>query len=184
MSITEPSRIGIALTLLASRIARRRRYEGFVEGIGLHGNEMVLDFGAGWGDISYFIAARLNKGGRVTALDVSKEWQEVARKRLRMFQNIDYVNADVRSDGLTDASYDVIVINYVLHDIPKNERATTVKELAKKLKPAGFIELREPIGKHHGIQPVEVASLMEGAHLKESAHVVNRKEIRARYFKT
>ncbi len=75
MSITEPNRAEIAFTLLASRFNSGSRYLGFVESIGLKGDEKVLDFGAGWGENTRYIAQRLKGDGSVTALDVSKQWQ-------------------------------------------------------------------------------------------------------------
>jgi ubiquinone/menaquinone biosynthesis C-methylase UbiE len=60
MSITKPSRGQVALVLLASKIGRRMNYRKFVEEIGLRGGENVLDFGAGWGDNTYFIAKKLS----------------------------------------------------------------------------------------------------------------------------
>jgi len=78
MSITKPSKIEIGFVLLASRLSRRSGYQKFINEIGLKGGENVLDFGAGWGDSSYYIAKSLNEKGRVTALDVSEDgrkWQ-------------------------------------------------------------------------------------------------------------
>jgi cyclopropane fatty-acyl-phospholipid synthase-like methyltransferase len=66
MSITQPSKIEVAFVLFASRIARRFRYRKFIEEIDLKGGEEVLDFGAGWGDNTYYIARSLNGKGRVT----------------------------------------------------------------------------------------------------------------------
>ena len=183
MSITEPSRAEIALVLFASRLTRRSRYQRFVEGIGLKGNETVLDFGAGWGENTRRIAQRLNKGGEVTALDVSRQWQDVAKKRLRKYRNVTFVNEDVRSAGLNDGSFDVIVVSNVLHDIPKTERSAIVKELTKKLKQNGFIQLRERTGPGHGMPSEEITSLMSSNKLKESSPEHSRNVFQARYSK-
>ena len=181
MSITQPSRAEVAFVLLASRITRRSRYQRFIEGIGLKGEENVLDFGAGWGDNTYYIAKSLNGKGRVTALDVSEEWQTVAKKRLKEFHNIDFIRSDIRSSPLPNGSFDVIVVSYVLHDIPAKERAEIVKSLARKLKTTGFIQLREPTKERHGMPVEEIRSLMKKAGLKESASTVSKKEFKARY---
>lgn len=143
----------------------------------------MLDFGAGWGENTRYLALRLNKGGKVIALDISPQWQKVAKRRLKEHSNVDFLNADVRSAGLPDASFDVVLINYVLHDIPRKERAAIVEELAKKLKPDGFIQLREPIGKRHGMPVAEIRSLMYANRLKESLAKSERKEFQARYGK-
>jgi ubiquinone/menaquinone biosynthesis C-methylase UbiE len=183
MSITKPGRVEIAFVLLASRLTRRTRYQKFIEQIGLKGGENVLDFGAGWGDNTFYIAKSLTGNGRVTALDVSEEWQVVAKKRLKNFHNIDFVQSDIRSSSLPNGSFDVIVVSYVLHDIPIKERAKIVKNLAGKLKPTGFIQLREPTKERHGMPVDEIRSLMVKAGLKESNATLGKKEFKARYSK-
>ena len=183
MSITEPSKIEIAFVLLASRLTRRSRYQEFIDEIGLKGGEHVLDFGAGWGDNTYYIAKSLNEQGKVTALDVSKQWQAVAKKRLKEFHNIDFINSDIRSSSLPNGSFDVIVVSYVLHDIPAKERKEIVKSLASKLKPTGFIHLREPTKERHGMPVDEIRSLMKKAGLKESSPIKGMKEFEARFTK-
>ncbi|MGD0818676.1 MAG: class I SAM-dependent methyltransferase [Methanomassiliicoccales archaeon] len=156
-------------------------YRKFVEEIGLRGGENVLDFGAGWGDNTYFIAKKLSLGGRVTALDVSEEWQAVAKRRLKDFQNIDFIRSDIRSSSLRDGSFDVIVVSYVLHDIPEEERSEIVKSMVNKLKPDGFVQLREPTRKRHGMPVDDIRSLMKTAGMKESFSTVGKKEFKARY---
>jgi ubiquinone/menaquinone biosynthesis C-methylase UbiE len=181
MSITKPGRVEIAFVLTSSRLTRRTRYQKFIEDIGLKGSENVLDFGAGWGDNTYYIAKSLSGNGRVTALDVSEEWQKVAKKRLKEFHNIDFVNSDIKSSPLPNGSFDVIVVSYVLHDIPAKERAEVVKTLASKLKPNGFIHLREPTKERHGMPVDEIRSLMKKGGLKESSPIKCKKEFEARF---
>ena len=181
MTITKPSKIEIGFVLLASRLTRKSRYQKFINEIGLKGGENVLDFGAGWGDNTHYIAKSLTGNGRVTALDVSEEWQKVAKKRLKKFHNIDFVNSDIRSSPLPNGYFDLIVISYVLHDIPSKERAGIVNSLAEKLKPTGFIQLREPIKESHGMPVDEIRSLMKKAGLKESNMTVGKKEFIGRY---
>ena len=181
MDITKPSKGQVAFILLASRIGRRFMYRKFVEEIGLEGGEDVLDFGAGWGDNTFYIARKLFKGGRVTALDVSEQWQKVARRRLKGFKNVDFVRSDVRSSPLKDGSFDVIVVSYVLHDIPVKERKGILDDLVRKLKPDGFIQLREPTRKQHGMPINEIRNLMNQAGMMESSSTVGRNQFKARY---
>ncbi|HEY3420800.1 MAG TPA: class I SAM-dependent methyltransferase [Methanomassiliicoccales archaeon] len=181
MSITSPTKFQISIILFFSRIGRRFIYPRFVEEMGLKGGENVLDFGSGWGDNEYYIAPKLNTGGRVTAMDVSEEWQEVAKNRLRMFHNVDFMLSDVRTSSLKDGSFDVIVVSYVLHDIPQEERAEIVTNLVRKMRPDGFLQLREPTGKHHGMPVDEIRSLMRKAGMRETFSKFKRKEFRARY---
>jgi ubiquinone/menaquinone biosynthesis C-methylase UbiE len=184
MSITNPSKTEISFTLVISRLSRRILYHGFVAGMGLKGDERVLDFGAGWGDNSYYIAERLGKGGRVTLLDVSSAWQDVARKRLRKFSNVDFVNSDIFSSGLPDESFDIIVASYVIHDIDPRDRQAVLQELARKLKHGGSIWLREPTKKLHGMKIEEIKELMNRATMQEISPIVSRTQYRARFYKS
>ena len=184
MSITNPGKTEIACTLLVSRLFRRVLYHGFVAEMGLKGDEKVLDFGAGWGDNSYYIAEQLGKGGKVTLLDVSSAWQDVARKRLRRYTNVDFVNADIFSSGLPEESFDIIVVSYVIHDIDPKERQAVVQELAKKLKHGGSIWLREPTRKVHGMRVEEIKELMNRANMQEMSPITGRIQYRARFYKS
>ncbi len=183
MSITNPSKIEIAFTLLASRLFRRVLYHGFVVAMGIKGDEKVLDFGAGWGDNSYYIARQLGSAGRVTLLDISAAWQAVARKRLRKFGNVDFVNSDIFSSGLPDESFDIIVVSYVIHDIDPSKRQAVVQELARKLKRGGSIWLREPTRKLHGMPTKEIKDLMNTANLQELSPTAGRIQYSARFHK-
>jgi ubiquinone/menaquinone biosynthesis C-methylase UbiE len=180
-AFVNPTRTQIALVLLLSNLTRRLRYHRFINDINLKGDELVLDFGSGWGDNTRYISDALDKGGRVIALDISSKWQDIIRKRLRGRKNIEYVNSDVRTAGLPDSSFDVIVIHYVLHEVPIEDRQPTVKELASKLKPGGFIHMREPTKKGHGMPIEEVRSLMSEVDLKESLKAEKKANFQVRY---
>jgi ubiquinone/menaquinone biosynthesis C-methylase UbiE len=103
------------------------------------------------GDNSFYIAQQLKQDGKVISLDVSTKWQRVARNRLGKLTNVGFINMDLASSGLPDESFDVIVINYVLHDTDPSERQGIVQEWARKLKSSGFIQLKDPTKKLHGI---------------------------------
>ncbi len=171
------------MVLLTSSLTRRLRYHRFIDDIGLKGDELVLDFGSGWGDNTRYISDALDNGGRVLALDVSSKWQEVIRKRLKHRKNIEFINSELWKADLPDSSFDVIVIHYVLHEIPLEERLPTVKELATKLKPGGFFHLKEPTKAGHGMPIEEASSMMSEVGLIESHKVIKRGSFQVRYTK-
>ena len=171
------------MALLSSRIIRRFKYRPFIDVLKLNGNERVLDFGSGWGDNTLYLSDALDKGGKVTALDVSSEWQKVLKDRLNGRKNVRCVKADVRNAGLADSSFDVIVVHYVMHDISEMDRMPITSELAKKLKPGGFIHLKEPTGRGHGMPISEIRSLMNGNNLIESRAIERRGSFQADYTK-
>ena len=183
MSITEPGKMEIALILFQSKLVSKSRYRVFVERMDLSGSEKVLDFGAGWGENTRYLAMRLDKGGEVTALDISVKWQEVARRRLSAFTNVTYVNSDIRSSGLPKDRFDVIVISNVLHDIPKSERAEVTRELVNRLVSGGSIYLRERTGRNHGMPIEEIRLLMKECGMEESFSKAGRNTFLATYRK-
>jgi hypothetical protein len=76
------------------------------------------------------------------------------------------------------------VIHYVLHEVPVEDRPSTVKELGSKVKPGGFIHLREPTKNGgHGMPIEEVGSLMDDAGLTESLKVEKKGNFQIRYTK-
>lgn len=183
VSITDPTDFEIAAALLFSRLVRRLKYKPFVKRIGLHGNEEVLDFGAGWGDVAFFISPILKEKGHVTLLDISLGWQKVAKKRLRRFFNLSFKNADIFSAGIEDGSLDVIVLHFVLHDVNQPERRAIVTELAEKLKPEGYIYLGEPTTKSHGMSAGEIQNLMQAAGLSMDSQIVSRRYFEGKFTK-
>ena len=105
----------------------------------------------------------------------------MAKRRLSKFRNVDFVLSDISTSSLPDGSFDVIVVSYVLHDIPKKERSEIVCSLAKKVKPSGRIHLREPTKASHGMPVEEIRMLMNNAGMKESHATVGKGEFTARY---
>ena len=79
---SEPNRLQVFFAvLLGARLSGP--YKRYVDSFGLAGNEMVLDYGSGWGRISQHIVERLSQGGHLTCVDVSKVWMGALQKRLK-----------------------------------------------------------------------------------------------------
>ncbi len=140
-------------------------YKEYVDRLGLQGNERVLDFGSGSGNPARFIAPLLTDGGRLTCVDVSKTWMDVARKRLRRYSNVEFKLGDIAALDLPDAGYDVVFVHFVLHDIAAAGRSRIVQHLARKLKRGGKVFVREPM---RLIAPDAIRRLMRQSGLEES----------------
>lgn len=67
-------------------------YKNYIRTLNLKGNERVLDFGSGSGAGSKHLAKILQKsGGHITCIDISKYWTEKAKKRMKYYDNVDFL---------------------------------------------------------------------------------------------
>lgn len=124
----------------------------------------MLDFGSGSGVCSRHIAACLKRGGgRLDCVDISRGWMNVIRKTLRRYENVDYHLGHISQLNLSESTFDLVVIHFVLHDIPAPGRPGVVHALARVIKPAGRLVLREPQGE--GLALDEVLRLTADAGL-------------------
>lgn len=180
MSSYEPSAVDVILTDLLGPVLGRPFYARIVSRLGLRGTEEVLEFGSGPGILSKMMADRLSNG-RLTLVDVSSRWLRVARRRLRGRSNVRFLEGDVYSLDLPSRSFDMVVLNYVLHDIPEAERDDVVETLAKVVRPGGRLFIQEPIGQRHGMPASEARGLLEGAGLKELSFQEERRRFRGLY---
>jgi ubiquinone/menaquinone biosynthesis C-methylase UbiE len=162
MVITEPGRLEVLVNGWLMSAVGRFWYWGFINSMGLRGDERIIDYGSGTG-IGAWCAAQVLKNGHVTCVDVSKAWLDAARRRLGGFDNVDFRLGDICTLGLPGGAYDGIIVSFVLHDIDREDRPTKVKCLADRLKAGGKIFLKEPLGANHGMPAREVDVLMRGA---------------------
>lgn len=98
----------------------------------------VLDAGCGQGDLTLHL---LRRGAYVTALDLSPAMIDIVRRRTEgALHPPTLIAAPVEQSELPDASFDLIVGNYVLHHL---ELEAGGRELARLLRPGGraiFVE--------------------------------------------
>jgi ubiquinone/menaquinone biosynthesis C-methylase UbiE len=169
MSFEQPNAMETVLDAVLSNGLANGVYSHFVNGMGLRGDEAVLDLGCGSGAGTRHIAERLDlAGGRLTCVDSSPAWIEVARKRLARYRRIEFVVADAATVELPPSAFDVAVIHLVLRDIPPARRPMVTRRVAESLKPGGRVFLREPVGAAgHGLTPDDLRRDMESAGLRE-----------------
>ena len=178
-STYEPPTLEIWLTLGLGLTVLSPTYRSFARSLGLHGDERVLDFGSGSGICSRHIAARLRRGGQLDCVDISRGWMRVIRRTLRRYAQVGYHLGRITTLDLPEAAYDLVVIHFVLHDIPAAERPDVVAALARRLKPGGRLVLREPQG--HGLTLDELDRIMTAAGLRTTAIVAHRAPTMAVY---
>jgi ubiquinone/menaquinone biosynthesis C-methylase UbiE len=159
-------------------------YGRYVDQMGLRGDERVLDYGSGSGAAARHLAKRLEEGGgRLTCMDVSVRWQAAVRKVLRRRSNVDFLCGDVRDLGLPAASFDVVLVHWMLHDVPPWDRPSIVAELAQLLRPGGRLYSREPTGDKHGLPAALVREAFASAGLTETHATEGKAPVLGRYYR-
>lgn len=161
--VYEPPPLEIKLTLVLGLTILSPYYHRFAKGLGLKGHETVMDFGSGSGVCSRHIAARLRNGGNLVCVDISKGWNTVIKNTLKLYNNVDFFLGSINRLDRQESSFDLIVIHFVLHDIPSSDRAGVLTDLARLLKSDGSIIIREP--QKHGLTNDEMEPMAANAQL-------------------
>ncbi len=162
----------------------RPLYGRYIDEMGLRGDEWVLDYGSGSGAAARHLAKRLEAGGgRLACVDVSERWQAAIRKDLRSHSNVEYRRGDVRTMGLPEASFDVVLVHWMLHDVPPWDRPSILAELARVLRPGGRLFTREPTSAKHGMPAAEVRKLLTAAGLVETQGEEGRIRLIGAYYR-
>jgi demethylmenaquinone methyltransferase/2-methoxy-6-polyprenyl-1,4-benzoquinol methylase len=115
---------------------------GLVEAVGPKPGMRVLDVATGTGLVAFALARR---GCSVTALDQSEAMLDGARERLsrrpELAGTIAFVQGQAERLAFADASFDALTFTYLLRYV--DDRAATMRELARVVKPRGPIAMVE-----------------------------------------
>ena len=146
MTIYNPSRSEIAYTNF-THFVLRSYYKRFVKSLELQPNDKVIDFGSGTGFLAKQISKKLvGQDSWISCVEISEKWNNIARKKLRRFTNVDFYCGMMYELDMKENYYDKIVIHWVLHDVKKEHREKIVKSMSRCLKKGGLIVLRDPVG--------------------------------------
>ncbi len=181
---TNPSRLTRAAYRLLYDPLRAGYLRRFVASLGLTGSERVLDFGSGAGSEAVYLARALERGGRLTCLDVSPTWLAEARRRVRQMNNVEFLLGQAPAVGLPAATFDLILAHFALHDVDRAALAGTLGALARSLRPDGRFVVVEPDGStgsgqrlvpsHHRLPADELRSRMVDVGLVEQSREIVR----------
>lgn len=121
--------------------------------------DRVLDAGAGTGNLAVLLK---KKGCDVTAIDFSREALDVLREKTDGVEII--IHNLVEKLPFTDESFDHIVSNNVLYNLPRTQRGFVMKELFRVLKGGGRLVL---VNAHQGFVPWKVYVAAISSSLKQ-----------------
>jgi SAM-dependent methyltransferase len=140
------------LMIWSSRYGKLRARDRLLDGLGLTGQENLLDLGCGRGLLLIGAARRL-PSGRAVGVDL---WSQVdlsansASATLanaaveRVSERVEVHEADMRKLPFADASFDAVVASMSVHNIYSIEgRREAILEVVRVLKPGGKVALMD-----------------------------------------
>ena len=81
----------------------------------------------------------------VTALDLSSAYLDHARKELKAWRDVRFLEANAETMPLLNASQDIVTCIYLFHELPPEVRPVVASEIARVLKPGGLFVLVDSI---------------------------------------
>jgi len=143
----------VAVLLVAAgvgvlRFSRRGKFEVWARlltGIGLRGDERVLDLGCGRGAV-LLAAAKLVPGGTAVGVDIWRADQTGNSMQATLANadaegvadRIELHTRDMTDLQFPDASFDLVVRSLAIHNLPGNEaRRSAIDEAVRVLRPGG-----------------------------------------------
>ena len=139
-----------AAMLHSSRRGKLIERDRLLEGLGLRGDEDVLDVGCGRG-LLLIGAAKLLESGRAVGIDVWSQVDQSDNRRSATLANaeaegvggrVEVVDGDMRELPFADASFDAVVSSLAIHNVPDGDgRERAIFEIARVLRPGGRVAI-------------------------------------------
>jgi len=100
-----------------------------------------------YGNFTEQLARRLGPGARLDVVDVAPIQLDNLRKKIGPSPGVSLHHRDSADLGFRDASYDQVVVFFLLHEQPERVRARTVAEALRVVRPGGkviFVDYHRP----------------------------------------
>ncbi|SKA00556.1 Ubiquinone/menaquinone biosynthesis C-methylase UbiE [Enhydrobacter aerosaccus] len=132
----------------AADVMRRRALKPIAEWMAGRNQRTLrgLDVGCGTGRLLAFLHAAW-PGVRFTGLDLSAPYLEEARRIIGRTARAKLIEGAAETLPFDDASLDLVVSSYLLHELPAEVRLKALAEMARVAKPDGLIVIVESIQK-------------------------------------
>lgn len=136
----------------AADVMRRRALKPAAEWIkGRNQRELrALDVGCGTGRLLAFLHDAW-PGLRLTGLDLSPPYLAEARRLIGRTARVKLIDGAAEKLPFDDASVDLVVSSFLMHELPPEIRLAALKEMARVLSPDGLVVIVDSIQK--GDQP-------------------------------
>ncbi|KPQ40803.1 MAG: class I SAM-dependent methyltransferase [Phormidium sp.] len=149
----EPATQSMALRVwkdeaLSPDIAQQRLRHSFFEAIAPHLPQTIenaLDVGCSIGISSEFLHRylqnRQSQPLRTVGLDLSPHMLAVAQRRDQSQQIHQWVHGNAEATDFRDHSFDVITLQFVLHELPRHATTAIFREMRRILRPGGLLAI-------------------------------------------
>jgi SAM-dependent methyltransferase len=139
--------LGALAMIFYSRSGKFHQRDRMLAMINWRGDEQVLDVGAGRGLLLIGAAHKLTAGGKATGIDIWSAKDLSGNKPAAAIENaeiegvrdrVQVETGDASAMQFSDATFDVVLSNFCLHNIPSREgRDRACREIVRVLKPGG-----------------------------------------------
>ncbi|MGV0103374.1 Type 11 methyltransferase [Nostoc sp. DSM 114160] len=103
----------------------------------------ILDLACGVG-LSTFTIQEIYPYAKITGLDLSPYFLAVANYRAQQRQaKINWLHAQAESTGLPDASFDLVSIFLMCHELPQSATRQILAEMRRVLRPGGYLAIMD-----------------------------------------
>ncbi|MEH1941658.1 MAG: class I SAM-dependent methyltransferase [Nostoc sp.] len=103
----------------------------------------ILDLACGVG-LSTFAMQEIYPQAKITGLDLSPYFLAVANYRAGQRQaKINWLHAQAESTGLPDASFDLVSIFLMCHELPQSATRQILAEMRRVLRPGGYLAIMD-----------------------------------------
>jgi ubiquinone/menaquinone biosynthesis C-methylase UbiE len=138
--------------LYTTRIGKFRVWAAILNGLGLKGNEQVLDMGCGRGAV-LLMAAKLLPGGKAIGVDLWKSSDQSGNDQAVTQRNaelegvagrVELHTGDMRELPFTANSFDIVLSSLAIHNISDAAgRRDAIDEVMRVLKPGGQLAIAD-----------------------------------------
>ncbi len=122
----------------------RQSYHDILSSQITHEPQDILDMGCSVG-LSTFALQKIYPQAKITGLDLSPYFLAVAhyREQQHNYCKINWVHAPAESTGLSDASFDLVSIFLMCHELPQSATKEIFTEARRLLRPGGHLAIMD-----------------------------------------